>query len=173
MTMATCAICGHSWRARSANPPRCKGCGSRRWAVGPKVAVAAKATGDAHVGTRLARPRAVIDDTLGDRRCVRCGHEWSGPRFRHCPACDRMRWWEPLRETHVARRERERNEAHEAARLRAETARVPVSAPRPSPLDYHEEVMANGDIVASWVNLDTGEQGSTTHACGLICSTAR
>ena len=75
-----------------------------------------------------------------------------------------MRWWEPLRETHVARRMRERNEAHEAARLRAETARVPVSAPRPSPLDYHEEVMPNGDIVSSWVNLDTGEQGSTTHA---------
>ena len=164
MVMATCAVCGHSWRARTANPPRCKGCGSRRWAVGPKVAVAAKATGGARVVVGPGRMRAVIDDSEGDRECARCGHTWSGPRYRRCPACNRFEWWQPFRESRAARRDRERNEAHEAARLRAETAQVPVSAPRPSPLDYHEEAMPNGDIVSSWVNLDTGEQGSTTHA---------
>ena len=147
MATATCQKCGHTWRTRVANPPRCKACGTRRWAGNKQAATSAR------VATARVQLRAVIDDAVGAFDCLPCGHSWTGPRYRRCPACDRLRWWQPLRVTHAQRRTRERDEMHQAARDRVqENARPPLLAVRHAP-------QPNGDVWISWTNRDTGEDG--------------
>ena len=145
MTTATCQKCGHTWRTRVANPPRCKGCGTRRWAGNKQAATSAR------VATARVQLRAVIDDAVGEFDCLRCGHSWTGPRYRRCPACDRLRWWQPLRETHAQRRARERYEMHQAARARTSTTLPTYAAVRRAP-------QPNGDLIITTVERDTGKE---------------
>ena len=145
MTTVTCKQCGHTWRARSAKPPRCKGCGTRRWAGDKPTATAAR------VATARVQLRAVIDDAVGEFDCLRCGHSWTGPRYRRCPACDRLRWWQPLRETHAQRRARERNEMHQAARDRTSTTLPTYATVRRAP-------QPNGDLIITTIERGTGNE---------------
>ena len=92
-------------------------------------------------------------------------HVGRAPRYRRCPACNRFEWWQPFRETRAARRDRERNEAHEAARPAGRDG----ARPGVGPATVTTRLPRGGHAQwrhrrPSWVNLDTGEQGSTTHA---------
>ena len=101
MESLTCVRCGKGWTPRkSGRPVRCPACGSRKWdqreADGDEAA-----SEHADSGSVDAKPsrRIVLDDTHAERVCEKCEHEWVGPKYKHCPACDRPRWWEPPKQT--------------------------------------------------------------------------
>ena len=98
MESLTCVRCGNGWTPRkSGRPVRCPACGSRAW-NSPRESDGGESAND-HAGsgsgdTNPSR-RIVLDETQSERVCEKCGHEWVGPKYKHCPACDRPRWWEP------------------------------------------------------------------------------
>ena len=98
MESLTCIKCGNGWTPRkSGRPLRCPACGSRAW-NSPREADGGEAANDrAGSGSGDTNPsrRIVLDDAHAERACLRCEHEWVGPKYKHCPACDRPRWWEP------------------------------------------------------------------------------
>ena len=102
MESLTCVRCGKGWTPRkSGRPVRCPACGSRKW-DSQREADGSEATNDrAGSGSGDARPsrRIVLDETQAERVCEKCEHEWVGPKYKHCPACDRPRWWEPPKQT--------------------------------------------------------------------------
>ena len=94
MESLTCIRCGNSWSPRkSGRPVRCPACYSRQWdqraTDGDEAASAVAGSGS--VDAR----RVVLDAEHAARVCGKCEHEWEGPKYKHCPACDRPRWWEP------------------------------------------------------------------------------
>ena len=98
MESLTCVRCGKGWTPRkSGRPVRCPACGSRKW-DSPREADGGEAASEhADGGSGDAKPskRIVLDETQAERVCEKCEHEWVGPKYKHCPACDRPRWWEP------------------------------------------------------------------------------
>ena len=102
MESLTCVRCGHGWTPRkSGRPVRCPACGSRKW-DSPREADGGEAANDrAGSGSGDAKPsrRIVLDETQAERVCEKCEHEWVGPKYKHCPACDRPRWGEPPKQS--------------------------------------------------------------------------
>ena len=107
MESLTCIKCGNGWTPRkSGRPLRCPACGSRAWDTdGGETANdrAGSGSGDAKPSRRI-----VLDETQAERVCEKCEHEWAGPKYKHCPACDRPRWWEPRQQTKAERKSAER-----------------------------------------------------------------
>ena len=98
MESLTCVRCGKGWTPRkSGRPVRCPACFSRAWDTDGGEG----ASEHADSGSVDAKPsrRIVLDDTHAERVCEKCEHEWVGPKYKHCPACDRPRWWEPPKQS--------------------------------------------------------------------------
>ena len=145
MNKITCIKCGNGWTPRkSGRPVRCPACFSRAWDTDGGEG----ASEHADSGSVDAKPsrRIVLDDTHAERVCEKCEHEWVGPKYKHCPACDRPRWWEPPKQSKTdqsraarkadadrrradqqrrdeeRRREREQQQERDAAEYRLHTA---------------------------------------------------
>ena len=107
MESLTCIKCGNGWTPRkSGRPLRCPACGSRAWDTdGGETANdrAGSGSGDAKPSRRI-----VLDETQAERVCEKCEHGWAGPKYKHCPACDRPRWWEPRQQNKAERKSTER-----------------------------------------------------------------
>ena len=94
MESLTCVRCGKGWTPRkSGRPVRCPACFSRAWDTDGGEAANDRA-GSGSVDAKPSR-RIVLDGADSERVCEKCEHEWVGPKYKHCPACDRPRWWEP------------------------------------------------------------------------------
>ena len=103
MESLACIKCGHVWTPRkSGRPVRCPACGTRQWDTG------ASERTDGGSGDVKPSRRIVLDDTHTERVCEKCEHEWVGPKYKHCPACDRPRWWEPRLQTKSEQKTTER-----------------------------------------------------------------
>ena len=107
MDSLTCIKCGNTWTPRkSGRPDRCPACFSRAWDTDGGEAAndhAGSGSGDAKPSRRI-----VLDETQAERVCEKCEHEWIGPKYKHCPACDRPRWWEPRQQTKAEQKSTER-----------------------------------------------------------------
>ena len=56
----------------------------------------------------LSRADVSCSTTQSERVCEKCEHEWHGPKYKTCPACDRPRWWEPRQQTKAEQKSTER-----------------------------------------------------------------
>ena len=103
MESLACIKCGHTWTPRKGGKPlRCPACDTRQWDTG-----VSERTDSGSVEAKPSR-RIVLDDTHAERVCEKCEHEWVGPKYKHCPACDRPRWWEPRQQTKAEQKSTER-----------------------------------------------------------------
>ena len=141
MESLTCIKCGNTWTPRkSGKPARCPACGSRAWDN------AASEHTDNGSGDAKPSRRIVLDDTRAERACEKCEHEWVGPKYKHCPACDRPRWWEPRQQTKAEQKSTERKADTE--RRKADQKRRDEERERERERDVadYERHVANGDV---------------------------
>ena len=149
MESLTCVRCGNGWTPRkSGRPVRCPACGSRAW-NSPREADSGEAAND-HAGsgsgdTNPSR-RIVLDETQAERVCEKCEHEWVGPKYKHCPACDRPRWWEPRQLTKADQKASSRHA--DVERRKAEQKRRDEERERERERDVadYERHVAAGDV---------------------------
>ena len=145
MESLTCIKCGNGWTPRkSGRPLRCPACGSRAWDTdGGETANdrAGSGSGDAKPSRRI-----VLDETQAERVCEKCEHEWHGPKYKTCPACDRPRWWEPRQLTKADQKAVSRHadaESRKAEQKRRESEREQKDAEEDAEREYHASI---GDV---------------------------
>ena len=150
MESLTCVRCDNGWTPRkSGRPVRCPACGSRAW-NSPRESDGGESAND-HAGsgsgdTKPSR-RIVLDDTHAERVCEKCEHEWVGPKYKHCPACDRPRWWEPRQQTKAEQKSTERKadaERRKADQKRRDEEREQRQKQDAAEYEYHASI---GDVV--------------------------
>ena len=114
----------------------------------------AKLTAARRPTTTLAAAQAILiraDVSCSTRRrpervCEKCEHEWVGPKYKHCPACDRPRWWEPRQLTKADQKASSRHA--DVERRKAEQKRRDEERERERERDVadYERHVAAGDV---------------------------
>ena len=146
MESLTCIKCGNGWTPRkSGRPLRCPACFSRAWdADGGEAANdhAGSGSGDTNPSRRI-----VLDAEHAARVCGKCEHEWVGPKYKHCPACDRPRWWEPRQLTKADQKASSRHadvERRKAEQKRRDEEREQQREHEATEHEYHTSI---GDVI--------------------------